>query len=70
MATVYQEATHSDLLLTLDEDLNRKLRLGEGVVTACREAPIFDKYSDSDEDAEPFLSGHQNPSVVELRNMM
>lgn len=64
MATVYQEAMRSDLLLTLGEDLNRKLRLKEGVVTTRRKAPVFDKYSDSNEDAEPFLSGHQNLMIT------
>jgi hypothetical protein len=42
----------------LEEDLDRLLKLGDEGDTACREAPIFDNYSDSDDDPESFSGSH------------
>jgi hypothetical protein len=57
-ATVYQEATRFGSLSTLDGDFHRLLKIGDEDTTACREAPIFDKYSDSDNDSKPFTDSH------------
>jgi hypothetical protein len=46
----------SKSLSALEEDLDRLLQLGEGEATARREAPVFDYFSDSDDDpAMPLL---------------
>jgi hypothetical protein len=37
----------------LEKDLDRLLKIGDEDATACREAHIFDKYSDSDDNPEP-----------------
>jgi hypothetical protein len=41
-------------LSNLEEDLDRLLKIGEEGATASREAPIFGKYSDLDDDSELF----------------
>jgi hypothetical protein len=51
-------------LSDLEEDLDRLLKIGEGGATACREAPIFDKYSDSDDDSEPLSSSHLGLTIT------
>jgi hypothetical protein len=53
-ASVYQELTQSEFLSALEEDLDNLLKLEDARATACREAPIFDKYSDSDDDSKTF----------------
>jgi K+-sensing histidine kinase KdpD len=44
--------------------LDRLLKIGEGGATACREAPIFDKYSDSDDESEPFSGSHLGLTIT------
>jgi hypothetical protein len=53
-ASVYQELTQSEFLSALEEDLDNLLKLRGGGATACQEANVFDKYSDSDDDSETF----------------
>jgi hypothetical protein len=48
----------------LEEDLNNLLKLRDVGATACREAPIFDKYSDSDDDLEIFPGCHLGPTIT------
>jgi hypothetical protein len=45
-AIVYQEAMRFEALSALEEDLDHLLKIGDEDATACREAPIFDKYLD------------------------
>jgi hypothetical protein len=51
-------------LSDLEEDLDRLLKIKEGGATTCPEAPIFDKYSDSDDESEPFLGSHLGLTVT------
>jgi hypothetical protein len=51
-ASIYQELTQSEFLSTLEEDLYNLFKIGDEGATACREALIFDKYSNSDDDSE------------------
>jgi hypothetical protein len=53
-ASVNEEATWSESLVSLEEDLDCLLKLEDEGATAYREAPIFDNYSDSDDDPESF----------------
>ena len=61
--TVYQEAIQSAFLCDMKKDL---LQIGakKKEATACREAPIFDDYSDSDDDSEPYSVNHQNLVIM------
>ena len=62
-ATVYQEAIQSAFLCDMEKDL---LQIGakKKEATACWEAPIFDDYSDSDDDSEPYSVNHQNLVIM------
>jgi hypothetical protein len=51
-------------LSALEEDLDRLLKIGEGEATACREAPLFDKYSNSDGDPEPSTGSHLGLTIT------
>jgi hypothetical protein len=42
--SIYREFTQSEFLSALEEDLDKLLKIGEEGATACREAPVFDKY--------------------------
>jgi hypothetical protein len=44
-----EEATQSEFLSDLEENLDRLLRLGDERATAYQGGPIFDNYSDSNE---------------------
>ena len=51
----------------MEKDLDDLLKLGEEKVedTACREAPIYNGYNlDSDDNAEPFMGGHQGLMIT------
>jgi hypothetical protein len=52
-------------LSNLEEDWDRLLNIGEEGATACQEAPVFDKYPDSDDDSKPF-SGRQLGLTITL----
>jgi hypothetical protein len=64
MASVYQEPMRFESLSNLEEDLDRLLKIGEGGATACREAPVFDKYSNSDDDSKPLLGSHLGLTIT------
>jgi hypothetical protein len=51
-------------LTDLEEDLDRLLKIGEKGATTCREAPVLDKYPDSDDDSEPFLGRHLGLTIA------
>jgi hypothetical protein len=53
MASIYPESVQSKFL-SAEKDLDDLLKIGGEGATVCREAPIFDKYSDSDDDCGPF----------------
>jgi hypothetical protein len=53
-ASIYKELTQYEFLFALEEDLDNLLMLGDAGATACQEAPIFDKYSDSVMTPKPF----------------
>jgi hypothetical protein len=44
------EATLFESLSDLEEDLDRLLKLGDEGATACQGGPVFDNYSDLDDD--------------------
>jgi hypothetical protein len=50
-------------IYAFEENLDRLLKIGQGEATACREAPVFDKYSDSDYDPET-PSGHLGLTIT------
>jgi hypothetical protein len=51
-------------LSDLEEDLDRLLKIGEEGATACREAPVFDKYSDSDDNPESLSASHMGLNIT------
>jgi hypothetical protein len=53
-ALVYQESMQFESLSYLEEDLDNLLKIGEEGATAYWEAPVFDKYPDSDDYSKPF----------------
>jgi hypothetical protein len=53
-AHVYQESMQFESLSDLEEDLDHLHKIGEEGATASWEAPIFDKYSDLNDDSKPF----------------
>ena len=57
-AFVYQNNVQSEILSLLEGDMEPSLKIGERDTTASREAPIFDDYSNSEEEAETFLGNH------------
>jgi hypothetical protein len=63
-ASVYQESMQFESLSNLKENLDRLLKIGEGGATACWEAPIFDKYSDLDDDSKPFSGSHLGLTIT------
>jgi hypothetical protein len=63
-ATIYQEAMQFKTLLTLVEDLDRLLKIGDEDATAYREAPIFNKYTDLDGDSEPSMGSHLGLTIT------
>jgi hypothetical protein len=54
----------SESLSALEEDLDRLLNIREEDATTCREAPIFDKYLDSDDDSKSFVGIHLGLTVT------
>ena len=42
----------------MEKNLDGLPRIGEGEATACREAPIFHSYSDSDDDSALAMGSH------------
>jgi hypothetical protein len=50
----------------LEEDLDNLLKIGDEGVTACREAPIFEKYLDSDDDSETFPGFHLGLTITSM----
>jgi hypothetical protein len=65
-ASVYQELTQSEFLSALKEDLDNLLKIGDEGATACREAPVFDKHSDSDDDSETFPGCHLGLTITSM----
>jgi hypothetical protein len=63
-ASIYQQAIQSEFLSALEKDLDDLLKIGGEGATTCREAPIFDKYSDSDDDSEPLSSSHLGLTIT------
>jgi hypothetical protein len=63
-ASVYQEPMRLESLSDLEEDLDRLLKIGEGGATVCWEAPIFDKYSDLDDDSKPLSGSHLRLTIT------
>jgi hypothetical protein len=59
-----KEATRSKSLTDLEEDLDRVLKFGDERATACRGAPIFDNYSESDDDPESFSCNHLGLTIT------
>ena len=55
VASVYQKLIRSTFSPLREEDLDHLCRFENMDVTACREAPIFDTYPDSDDKEEPHL---------------
>jgi hypothetical protein len=50
----------------LEEDLDNLLKLGYAGATICREAPVFDKYQDSDDDSETFPGCHLGLTITSM----
>jgi hypothetical protein len=48
----------------MEEDLDNLLKLKEAGATVCQEAPVFDKYTDSDDDSETFLGCHLGLTIT------
>jgi hypothetical protein len=51
-------------LSALQKDLYHLVKIGEEDATACREAPIFDKYKDLDDDPEPSTGSHLGLTIT------
>ena len=47
--------------------MDRLFKIGEEDAIACQEAPIFDNYSNSDDDFEPFLGTHPSLTITTMR---
>lgn len=56
--SIYKEAMRFESLSDLKEDLDHLLMFGEEGATAFQVVPVFDKYSDSDDDPESFPDSH------------
>jgi hypothetical protein len=65
-ASIYQELTQSEFISTFEEDLDNLLKLGDAGATTCRDAPVFNKYLDSDDDSETFLGCHLGLSITSM----
>jgi hypothetical protein len=50
----------------LEEDLDNLLKIGDKGATACRETPVFDKYSNLDDDSETFSGCHLGPTITSM----
>jgi hypothetical protein len=48
----------------LEENLDNLLKIGEEGATVCREAPIFDKYPDPDDDSRLFSGRHLGLTIT------
>jgi hypothetical protein len=57
---------YQDFLFALEEDLDNLLKIGEEGATVCREAPVFDKYSDSNNDSKPFSGHHISLTITSM----
>jgi hypothetical protein len=66
MASVYQEPTQSELLSALEEHLDNLLKIRDEGDTAYREALIFDKYTDSDDNSETFPGCHLGLTITSM----
>jgi hypothetical protein len=49
----FENTSQSQSLYNLEEDLDLLLRIKDVGATACREAPVFNMYSDSNEEYSP-----------------
>jgi hypothetical protein len=59
-----EEATQSNSLSDLEEDLDRLLKIGDEGATACR-GPLFsNNYSDSDDNPESFKGSHLSLTIT------
>jgi hypothetical protein len=63
-ASIYQELTQSEFLSALEEDCDNLLKFRDAGATACREAPVFNKYSDSDDDSKTFPGCHLGLAIT------
>jgi hypothetical protein len=61
---VYLEAVRFESLSDLEEDLDHLLNIGDEGAIAFRGFPIFDNYSDSDEDPESFSGSHLGLTIT------
>ena len=64
MASIYQETIRSIFPSLQEERSDHLLCLGGEDATACREAPVFDSYPDSDEEVETISNDHLNLMVT------
>jgi hypothetical protein len=55
-----------EFISDLEEDLDRLLKIGDEGATACRETPIFDNYSDSDNNPEFFSESHLGLTITTM----
>ncbi|RLN42287.1 hypothetical protein C2845_PM01G44920 [Panicum miliaceum] len=62
--STYAEALQSKSLSDLEEDLDLLLKLGDKDATSCREAPVFDAYSDSDDELDSSAFSHLGLSIT------
>jgi hypothetical protein len=51
-------------LSDLEEDLDHLLKIVDEGATACRGAPIFDNYLDSNDNPESFLGSHMGLTIT------
>jgi hypothetical protein len=51
-------------LSDLEEDLDHLLKIRDEGASACREASIFNNYSDSDDDPKSFLGSHLGVTIT------
>jgi hypothetical protein len=65
-ASVYQELSQSKFISASEEDLNNLLNIGGEGATACRKAPVFDNYSDSNDDPKTFLGCHLGLTITSM----
>jgi hypothetical protein len=67
-ASVYRELTQSEFLSALEEDLDNLLKIGDEGATTCQEAPVFDKYLDSDDDSETSPGCHLGLTITSTQH--
>jgi hypothetical protein len=63
-ASANEEATQFESISDLEQDLDRLLKLGDEGATTCREAPVSDNYSESDDDPESFSGSHLGLTIT------